>query len=36
MDCSIFVCPQMMKESVSLFMFMLQIKEKEEKLEELE
>jgi hypothetical protein len=31
-----FMCPQMMQESVSLFMFMLQIKQKEDVLEALE
>jgi hypothetical protein len=31
-----FIYPQMMQESVSLFMFMLQIKQKEEDLEALE
>jgi hypothetical protein len=30
------MCPQMMQESVSLFMFLLQIKQEEEVLEPLE
>jgi len=29
----IFVCPQMVRESLSLFMFLLQVKEKEEAVE---
>jgi hypothetical protein len=36
MKYSMFICPQMVQESVSLFMFMLQIKDKEETLEGLE
>jgi hypothetical protein len=30
MKCFIYLCPQMMQESVSLFMFVLQMKEHEE------
>jgi hypothetical protein len=32
---TIFVCPQMVRESLSLFMFLLQVKEKEEAVERL-
>jgi len=35
-DTAIFVCSQMVQESLSLFMFLLQVKEKEETLESLE
>jgi hypothetical protein len=35
-DTTIFVCLQMVQESLSLFMFLLQVKEKEEALERLE
>ena len=35
-DTAIFVCSQMVKESLSLFMFLLQVKEKEEAMESLE
>jgi len=35
-DAAIFVCSQMVQESLSLFMFLLQVKEKEEALERLE
>jgi hypothetical protein len=35
-DTEIFVCLQMVQESLSLFMFLLQVKEKEEALESLE
>ena len=35
-DTAIFVCLQMVQESLSLFMFLLQVKEKEETLESLE
>jgi hypothetical protein len=35
-DTAIFVCSQMVQESLSLFMFLLQVKEKEETLEGLE
>jgi len=35
-DTAIFVCSQMMQESISLFMFLLQVKEKKETLENLE
>jgi hypothetical protein len=32
-DTAIFVCSQMVQESLSLFMFLLQVKEKEEAVE---
>jgi hypothetical protein len=35
-DTEIFVCLQMVQESLSLFMFLLQMKEKEETVESLE
>jgi hypothetical protein len=35
-DTAIFVCSQMVQESLSLFMFLLQVKEKEEAVESLE
>jgi hypothetical protein len=35
-DTAIFVCSQMVQESLSLFMFLLQVKEKEEDVESLE
>jgi len=35
-DTAIFVCSQMVQESLSLFMFLLQVKEKEETLQSLE
>jgi len=35
-DTGIFVCSQMVQESLSLFMFLLQVKEKEDTLENLE
>jgi hypothetical protein len=35
-DTAIFVCSQMVQQSLSLFMFLLQVKEKEEALESLE
>jgi hypothetical protein len=35
-DTEIFVCLQMVQESLSLFMFLLQIKEEEETVESLE
>jgi hypothetical protein len=35
-DTAIFLCSQMVQESLSLFMFLLQVKEKEETLESLE
>jgi len=35
-DTAIFVCSQMVRESLSLFMFLLQVTEKEEALERLE
>jgi hypothetical protein len=35
-ETTIFVCSQMVQESLSLFMFLLQVKEKEENVEILE
>jgi hypothetical protein len=35
-DTAIFVCSQMVQESLSFFMFLLQVKEKEETLENFE
>lgn len=35
-DTAVFVCFQMVRESLSLFMFLLQVKEKEDTLESLE
>jgi hypothetical protein len=35
-DTAIFVCSQMVQESLSLFMFLLQVKEKEENIENFE
>jgi hypothetical protein len=35
-DTAIFVCSQMVQESLSLFMFLLQVKEKEETFESVE
>ena len=35
-DTAIIVCSQMVQESLSLFMFLLQVKEKEETLESIE